>query len=201
MKKIFITLIALFSLLLTSCEADSTGNVTTKVTNYATFEYEPVIVLPIGGTYVENVVAKEDGKVLPLTVSGTVNTAAVGVYDRVFSAINSDGFAASVSQKIVVHNPAIIGTDISGKIQDKGRTERKATITLVAGTTSIFYCTDFAYGGAFPMYFQMNGNVISEVNQVYPLGVQSVDLTYDPTSKIFTTLVKPDNFAYTFEYY
>lgn len=201
MKKIFITIIALSSLLNISCEADTTGNVTTKVTNYATFEYEPEIVLPVGGTYVENVTATEDGVNLPLTITGTVNTAEVGVYDRVFSAINSDGFSASVTQKIVVHNPNIIGTNVSGNIQDKAKNERKAVISLVPGTTSIFYCTDFAYGGAFPMYFQMNGDIISQINQNYLFGVTSVNLTYDPTTKSFTTLVNPDGYAYSFGYY
>jgi len=200
MKKIFITLFFISGLLLVSCENDSTANLS-SVTNYATFRYEPVIVIPIGGTYTQDVSATEDGKQLELTVVGSVNTNEVGVYKMTFSATNSDGFNASVIQEVVIHDPTIIGNDVSGKIRDKNTNSRTGVISLVPGTTSIFYSTDFGFGGTFPVFFQMNGNTISEINQSYVFDVTSVDLTYNPISKQFTTSIHPYGFGYTFEYY
>lgn len=200
MKKIFITLFFISGLLFVSCDNEDTANVS-SVTNYATFRYEPVIVIPLGGTYTQDVAATEDGKELKLIVEGSVNTNKVGVYKMTFSATNSDGFNAFVIQEVVVHDPSIVGTDVSGNIRDKNNNARTGVISLVKGTKSIFYCTDFGFSGSFPVYFQMNGNTISEIPQSYINDVDNVDLTYDPISKQFTTSIHPQDFGYTFEYY
>ncbi len=182
-----------------ACESDDTENVS-DITNYATFEFEELVVVPLGGTFTPEASASEDGNPLEVKSSGTVNTDVVGIYDIVYSATNSDGFDANVFQTVVVHDPEIIGTDVSGAIQDKNRPSRTGIISLVEGTTSIFFVTDFAFGGTFPMYFQMNGDVISEIPQNYIFGVTTVILTYDPSTREFTTEVLPYGFAYEFEY-
>lgn len=172
-------------------------------TNFAVIKVEPIKAIPLGGNYTASAVVTENGSPIPYTIVGEdeVNVNKVGVYEVKFSATNQDGFSNSKTQAVVVHNPSIIGTNVSGNIRDKKTNTRKAVISLVEGTTSIFYCTDFGFGGVFPVYFQMNENTISEINQSYIFDVSSVDLTYDATTKQFTTLINPQGFAYTFEYY
>lgn len=200
MKKIvlYISLICITAFFY-SCESDDTENVS-DITNYATFEFEDLVVIPLGGTFTPEASATEDGNALEVRSSGSVNTDVVGIYDITYSATNSDGFDANVFQTVVVHDPDIIGANVSGAIQDKNRPARTGIISLVEGTTSIFFVTDFAFGGTFPMYFQMNGDVISEIPQNYIFGVTNVDLTYDPVAREFTTQVFPFEFSYEFEY-
>ncbi len=189
----------LLSLIIFSCADDGEDNSFT--TYYPTFTYEELVVVELGGSFNSSVTATEDGVNLEVSTSGSVDTNTVGVYLVDYSATNSDGFNGSVTQTVVVHDPSIVGTDVSGDIRDTNRTSRTGVISLVEGTTSIFYCTDFAFGGVFPMYFQMDGDTISEIPQAYLFDVTSVDLTYDSSSKQFTTLVNPYGFEYTFEYY
>ena len=194
-------MISIFTIttLFVSCDTESTDEVS-FVTNYAVFEYDDLVVIPLGGSFTPNATATENGQVLETTVSGSVNTNVVGVYDVSYSAENSDGFAASAFQTVVVHDPSIVGTDVSGDIWDKGNNARTGVISLIPGTTSIFLASDFGFGGTFPVYFQMDGDVISEIPQPYIFDVTSVDLTYDPISMEFTTLIHPYEFGYTFEY-
>lgn len=200
MKKIMLyIIIPCITVFFNSCDTDDTENVS-DITNYATFEFEELVVIPLGGTFTPSASASEDGNPLDVQSSGDVNTDVVGIYDVTYSATNSDGFDANVFQTVVVHDPAIIGTDVSGSIRDTNRNERTGVISLVEGTTSIFLASDFGFGGTFPVYFQMNGDVISEIPQNYIFGASSVDLTYDPVSKKFTTLINPQGFSYEFEY-
>lgn len=190
--------ILLLTIAFSSCsEADP---IESSITYFPTFVYDDFSVVELGGSFTPTASATEGGEDITVNISGSVDTNTVGVYIITYSATNSDGFDGTVNQTVVVHDPSIIGTDISGAIEDTGRPERTGIISLVEGTTSIFYVTDFAFGGTFPMYFQMNGDVISEISQVYAFAVTSVDLTYDPISKIFTTFVNPYGFDYTFQY-
>ena len=186
---------------ITSCADEGKEN-EGYVTYYPTFEYEPVVVVDLGNSFSPEVKATEDGKELKVESSGIedVDINTVGAYTITYSAVNSDGYEGEVEQTVVVHDPNIVGTDVSGEIVDANNSTRTATISLVPGTKSIFYCTDFAFGGKFPMYFQMNGDVISEVKQVYIFGVSNVNLTYNPATKLFTTKVNPQGFSYTFKY-
>lgn len=200
MKKLITYIICIVGFTcLSACDTEETNDVS-RVTNYAVFEYEPVVVVPVGGTFTPSATATEGDVELTVNTSGTVNTSAIGIYDVVYSATNSDGFDANAFQTVVVHDPSIVGADVSGAIYDVARPERTGVISLVEGTTSIFYCTDFGFSGAFPVYFQMNGNAISEIPQNYIFDVESVDLTYDPVLLQFMTVINPQGFDYTFKY-
>lgn len=184
----------------TSC-SDNEPAITSRTTNYAVFEYESTVVVPVGGTFTPTAIAREDGAEIPVKNSGAVNTAAVGIYTVTYSATNADGFDATAVQTVIVHDPSIVGTDVSGTVRDKGNNSRTATISLVPGTTSIFYSTDFGFAGLFPIYFQMNGNTISAIPQTYPLAQSSVVLGYNAGTREFTVGIQPAGFSYTFEYF
>lgn len=196
-KNIFI--ISILAIFVSSCSKESTSDVS-EVTNFAIIEAEPVVVVELGGTFVPSATATENGVNVEVSVISNVNTNVVGVYDVTYVAVNTDGFEATAFQSVVVHDPSIVGTDVSGNIWDKNNNSRTGIISLVEGTTSIFYVTDFGFAGTFPMYFQMDGDVISEIPQTYALSVTSVDLGYDPSVMEFTTVIHPYGFSYTFEY-
>lgn len=202
MKKIiiatFIFTAALFTF--TACNDDNETENVSRVTNYPVFEYEPMIVLALGETFEPAAIATEGGAEIPVTTTGTVNTAAVGVYVVTYTATNVDGFSANASQTVIVHDPAVVGTDVSGMVWDKNNHTRTSTIELVPGTTSIFYASDFGFAGAFPIYFQMNGDTISTIPQTYPLAQSSISLTYNPGNQEFGITIQPAGFSYTFEY-
>lgn len=198
MKKIFLFICSV--VLLASCSEDETRNVS-DITNYATFDYEPVVAVPLGGSFTPGAIATEGGVELLVTIDGSVDTNTKGVYTFTYSATNSDGYSATATQTVVVHDPAIVGTDVSGNFRDKNNNARTGVISLVPGTTSIFYATDFGFSGAFPVYFEMDGDTANEINQVYPLDQDGIDLSYDPVAEEFSITISPAGFAYTFEYY
>lgn len=199
MKKIL-----LYSFLLTlffgavSCDKE-TEDIST-VTTYATIEFEHIVVIKKGETFTPSAVAMEGETEVDVIIDGSVNGNVVGIYTIGYSAVNSDGFSASSDQLVVVYDPSIVPTDVTGTIMDKGRNERTGEITLVAGTTNIFHCTDFAFGGIFPMYFEMNGDIMTAIPQVFAFGVTSVDAVYFPDTREYTITVNPQGFAYSFMY-
>jgi len=199
MKKIL-----LYSFLLTlffgatSCDKESEDIST--MTTYATIVFDKLVVLEKGDAFTPSAVATEGETEVDVIISGSVDVNTVGVYVINYSAVNSDGFSAASAQTVVVYDPTITGTDVSGDIEDIGRPARKATISLIEGTTNIYFCTDFAFGGTFPMYFMMDGDNMVVIPQDFVFGVTSVDATYDPAGKVFAITVNPQGFAYSFQY-
>ena len=103
-------------LFLTSCDGDSTDNVS-KVTAYANLHMngDAVVVLTQGQTYTEaGVDADADGKTLDVTIDGTVDTSKPSVYKIKYSAVNSDGFPASLTRTIIVLSSQPSTIDLSG---------------------------------------------------------------------------------------
>jgi len=199
MKKIL-----LYSFLLTlffgvtSCDKE-TEDIST-MTTYATIVFDELVVIEKGESFTPSAVATEGETEVDVVIDGSADGNTVGVYTISYSAVNSDGFSAASTQTVVVYDPTIIPTDVSGEIMDKGRNERTATISLVEGTTNIFYCTDFAFGGTFPMYFQMDGDNMVVIPQDFVFGVTSVDAVYFPATREFTITVNPQGYAYAFQY-
>lgn len=199
MKNIYIYILLVSGLFFTACEDDTTGDVS-SVTNFAVFDYSPFTVVPLGGSFTPGATAKEGETDVNVVVGGTVNTNAVGLYTISYSATNSDGFTASAFETVLVHDPNIVGSNVTGCYHDVSRPTRTGCITLVEGTTSIFLASDFGYGGAFPVYFQMDGDEISYIPQALANGNAYVDLTYDPAEGVYTCFVPALPFLYTFKY-
>ncbi len=201
-NKFLILLVSLTFIISCSSDADTFG--VSRVTTYPTFNYEPIVAVPLGGTFsTDDVTAFEGSTELPVNVVGSANTNVVGAYDFTYSAQNSDGFNGVVNQTVVVYDPNGTGTNVSGKIRDVNNNSRTGVISLVPGTSNIYYCTDFGFAGAFPVYFQMNGDIPSAIPQVFhgydP--ATTVDIGYNPVTKKFTVAIDPYGFSYEFEYY
>lgn len=109
-------------LLLTSCESDSTDGVS-KVTAYAnmTMNGDAAYVMTQGETYVEpGVTAEADGKVLEVKIDGTVDTSKPSVYKLRYSAVNSDGFPATLTRAVIVLSNKPSTIDLSGTFTRNG---------------------------------------------------------------------------------
>ena len=57
-----------------------------------------------------------------------------------------------------------------------------------------------AFGGVFPLYFQMDGDVMVVIPQTFAFGATEVIASYDPVNRTFHTEILPYGFAYDFEY-
>jgi len=180
MKKIL-----LYSFLLTlffgvtSCDKESED--VSILTSYVTIvlEGDDVVFHPKGTAWVDpGFTATENGVDVAAGVVATVpDTDNIGSYTLTYSAVNSDGFAGSVSRKVVVYTPGLSTTDISGTYtadvyrtrSDGGSDVNFAGNEVVISKTSVdglyyisdwiagFYSTGYGYGGgyAFTGYFEM----------------------------------------------
>lgn len=185
-----------------SCENDGDSVGVSTVTYFPTFELTDGenVVITSGSTFTPDAVVKEGENELIPEIDNPVNNTTPGIYEVVYSAKNSDGYAGSKAQQVIVYDPSIVPTDVTGNIADIGRPERKGVISLVPGTTNIFYCTDMAFSGVFPLYFMMNGDEMIVIQQSFIFGVTSVDASYDPVAKTFSIVVNPQGFDYNFQY-
>lgn len=198
-KNIIIKLFSVFAIFaLASCTEENP--IESTITYFPAFEYEALVAVEVGTSFTPSVKAYEGDNEIDVTITGSSDTNTVGVYSYTFSATNSDGYLGTATQVVVVHDPSIVGTDVSGNIFDLGRPSRTGVISLVEGTTSIFYATDFGYSGTFPVYFQMDGDMISDIPQSYVFGNDHIDLTYDSVTKRFTVYIPEIDFLYTFGY-
>ena len=90
-----------------------------KITRYPTFTMngDRYVVLKPGDNYTEaGATAKEGTADIPVTIEGSVDTNTPGVYTITYSAVNKDGFAASVMRTVVVASVAADAAahDLSG---------------------------------------------------------------------------------------
>ncbi|WP_264553395.1 DUF5011 domain-containing protein [Flavobacterium sp. N2038] len=145
MKKIFISLMIVSGLLLTSCEGDSTDGVS-KVTAYANFTMNGpnLVILTQGDTYTEEgVTAEADGKTLEVKTDGAVDTSKPSMYKLKYSAVNSDGFPASVTRTVVVLSNKPSTIDLTGTFLRSGNPN---VVTPLPGYGGRKYTCDNATG-------------------------------------------------------
>jgi hypothetical protein len=57
-----------------------------------------------------------------------------------------------------------------------------------------------AFGGTFPLYFEMNGDEMNIIPQHFEFGVTQVNASYDPVGKTFHIEIVDYGFTYDFQY-
>lgn len=182
MKKIIPLIIVVIVFGFSSCKKDEIHNTDTKVgisdvTVYPTFTMtgDRYVSIVKGGSFTDpGVTAVEGTTTLQVTKTGNVNTDQVGVYDVVYSAVNKDGFAGSVTRTVAVLPSAEgAGVDISGKYANVGSFNYIATIQKLAPG---FYVSDNIWGGGSAAVIAsylitVDGtNIILPVNSISPYG-------------------------------
>ncbi len=121
MKKIFSILVV--TLLLVSCSAEDTGNIS-NVTNYPEFKLVggDVLFINKGDEFVDEVVVTEAGEEIPFTatVTGkyrggtTLDTDVVDIYQIAYSAVNQDGFYGTAVRTVYVIETGDLVNSIAG---------------------------------------------------------------------------------------
>lgn len=184
MKKIIYGLMLLASMAgLSSCDDEEYTD--SQVTNYVTFDLTggSTYTIPVGTTYTDPGFTAMEGTedvASKVTISGNVDGSKVGYYPESYSAVNKDGYAASVERNVFVYNPAIT-TDLSGSYTTQAGTNRVTpssgavvafsgqSITLSQVAPGIFYVSDLmggyydqraGYGASYAMrgYISLNAD-------------------------------------------
>lgn len=191
MKKIIYGMMFLASMVgLSSCgDEDHTD---TRVTNYVTFNLTggSTYTLPVGTAYTEPGFTAFEGNedvASKVIISGNVDDNTVGYYPITYSAVNKDGYAASIQRDVFVYNPDIT-TDLSGSYTTQAGTNRITigsgavvafsgqSITLTQIAPGIFYVSDLmggyydqraGYGSSYAMRGYISLNTDNTLTPLY----------------------------------
>ena len=139
MKKYIILILTILSMTY-SCKKDTfnypEGTVgISKITYFPilTMKGERYVTVAKGSAYTEaGVTAKEGTTDLTPTTTGTVNTATPGVYTLTYTAVNKDGFSASLRRTVIVYS-----TDAGAAAHDLSGNYARNTNASVAVWTKI----------------------------------------------------------------
>lgn len=148
----YLTYIGLFffaAVLLGGCEKETTKDIS-EITYYATFDMQgdAYIILEVGTPYVEpGVTATADGIDLPVVTEGSVDSDVPAVYYINYSAVNDDGYSATVTRKVRIIEYGFDGTDISGTYAGiRNNKDKGGTVTITKIGPGV-YETDDILGG------------------------------------------------------
>jgi hypothetical protein len=150
--KIIFGAIAILAIALSSCQKsmiDTPNQVgISKVTYYANMvlngnQYMSIVK---GSTFTDpGATATAEGQTLTVTTSGTVDVNTPGIYNITYTAVNKDGFPASLTRTVAVLSMAEqAGVDISGEYIYVGSSYTSTVTKLAPG----FYSTDNCWGGS-----------------------------------------------------
>ena len=163
MKKIFLSLMLGMSLFsLTSCNDSKDELTDSRLTYYVKLDMQgdAFVQVPIGSTYTDaGCTATMNGEDATSRIITTgldaIDTNTAGLYTVTYSAVNNDGFPASVSRTVAVCDPTIT-TDISGTWTVQAGSHRlyngaktpyaDYTVKIRKDAPGIFYVSDFLAG-------------------------------------------------------
>jgi len=164
----------------------------------------------------------ENGVEIETNVVSDVDNSAIGSYSVTYSAVNVDGFSASLVRKVIIYDPNTSSTDISGTysggvvrthptLATRQYSGNPITLTKVEGLNGIYMITDWIAGFydvgykygidyRFVGYIQINAN-----NQVLLLDMSnpwgepfiSVIGSYDPGTQKINYIAKWLSYTFT----
>ncbi len=180
MKKRYLFILITFISILSSCEKDPIISNDkhvgiSRITYYVniTLTGDASISIIQGATFTDpGVTGEAGGQSVPVTTSGTVNTAVLGAYTLNYIATNSDGFSSAATRTVYVIPAAELpGIDLSGNYMTTGGTPN-ATITKVApGVYATTNCWGNGSAAIIPAYFFCtDGATVTIPLQITPAG-------------------------------
>jgi hypothetical protein len=204
MKKIIPFLIILLVLGFASCDKDEINNTDTKV-GISDVTFYPTVTLKgnqyttvaLNGTFTDpGADAKEAGATIQYTKTGTVNTAATGVYRLTYTATNKDGFPASVNRWVAVYS-----TDATATANDFSGTYLRAATGVTSTWTKLapgVYKVDNPGGAASGtglslIVFNPTGLTVHAPNQITNDGSES-----STDSEVYTLTPAPAQYIWRF---
>jgi hypothetical protein len=141
MKKSILIFYSLVTLLLVACNKTDIHNTdeeigVSKVTHFAvlTLNGEKFMPVVLGTPFTDpGIVAKEGSADLTYTRSGSVNPNVAGVYTLTYTAVNKDGFPASIERTVVVYS-----TDSDAAANDLSGTYLRTATGQVSSWSKLF---------------------------------------------------------------
>lgn len=227
MKSIKITflLTAILSFLILGCEKEYEDHYRVTFFPEIIMEGEKVVFSPKDGNYQDaGASSTENGEEIETIVTSTVDNSAIGSYSVTYSAVNVDGYAASLVRKVIVYDPNTNATDISGvytghvvrthaTLATREFTGNPVTLTKVEGMDGIYQITDwiagfydagYGYGPdyRFVGYIQINSaNEVVLLDMSNPWGDPFVSVvgTYDPATNKIDYVAKWLSYTFTID--
>lgn len=159
-KSLYLIVCAAALFVLGSCQKLTTEGVT-RTTYYPVLglEGDDPYVVTLGQSYVEpGYTATLNGEDVSagVTVSSNVDTSAPGIYSVTYSAVNEDGFSASISRDVYVLNPGGIDNVYSSHARMGSRDYKDLPIVIKKVSDGVYEIEDLCGGfycyGRYPGY-------------------------------------------------
>jgi hypothetical protein len=177
--------------LCSSCNKDEINNTDSHVGRSGVTVYAKVslngplyMTVPLNSNFTDpGIVAKEGTETISYTTQGTVNTSVAGVYQLTYTALNKDGFPASVVRWVAVYSTdaSAAGNDLSGTYLRAATGENSYWTKLAPGVYKVVNPGGAASGEGLivivfnptgftikaPLQRSNDGNLSSTSNEVY----------------------------------
>jgi len=170
MKKFIPLFYSLLTVLFVACNKDEIHNTEDKVgisrvTHFAvlTLNGDRIVTIEVGGSFTDpGIVATEGGATIPYTTEGSVNTGEVGVYDITYTAVNKDGFPASLTRTVVVYSTdaSAADNDLSGTYVRTSNGVESTWSKIAPGVYTVFNPGGAAGVSLTVIVFNQTGNTI-----------------------------------------
>ena len=155
-----------------SCEYEGDSFNVSQETIFPTFEMQgdPIVIIPVGQAYTdEGADAFEGTAPIDVNITGSVDVNTPGLYQITYTAVNGDGYEASVVRGVAVCTQAALNADLSGNYQRNAGARGVSSWILIE--PGMYRCVDV--GGArlpndWVYLFNVDENIV--VVPVQPLG-------------------------------
>lgn len=147
-------ILAIFAMVIAGCEKEYEDEV--RITYFPDFEIngDEILYTPAGTPYADaGAVATENDQEIEVTTTSNVDSNTPGSYTVGYTARNSDGFSKTVERKVVVYDPNVNTTDISGVYNgsvvrngSEGYSNIPVSLTKVEGLNGIYTISDWISG-------------------------------------------------------
>ncbi len=174
MKKIYYAFVVMSILILTSCEKDSEG--VSQITTYCSFEMsgDQVTYHIVGTPFTDpGCKAYEGENEVDVTTKSNVDANKSGVYSIAYSAVNSDGYSASVVREVIVYYPNddIMGNWTANIVRNGVLARGPFTLELIPFSANTFYTPDllggwYWYGSGYGVTYGFPATVQFDSNNV-----------------------------------
>lgn len=179
-SRFILSILTVVIFIFTGCEKKITTEDVSKLTYYVTFELEggDDLKIPAGNAFVDPGFTAMEGTTdvtNKVKVDGEVDGMVPGVYFLNYSAVNKDGFSASVTRRVIIYDPNAPATDISGyyvsnilrRRLDTGATGKRGPypVWIEKLAPGFFYVSDFfggwyQYGSGYGASYAMTGYIM-----------------------------------------
>ena len=192
MKKFIPLFVSLVATFIVACNKNDIHNTDDKVgisrvTHFPvlTLKGDRYMAIPKGTSFTDpGITAKEGSSDIPYTTNGTVNTNTTGVYLLTYTAVNKDGFPASIARTVAVYSTDATGdaNDLSGTYVRSSNGVSSTWTKIAPGVYTVFNPGGASGTNVTVVVFNPTGNTIHMPSQIIGDGtiMTSAQEVYSP---------------------